>query len=79
LPLRSDHNTQGENWHAGITMHRLRVGGGVAGFIFTVGSLLVFLIGVPAFRSFLGLAIACGIAIAFALRAKKTRPPLSLK
>jgi len=34
---------QDNDWHPGITMHRLRVGGGIAGFIFTAGYLLIAL------------------------------------
>lgn len=63
-------------------MHRLRVGGGVAGFIFTVGSLLVFMIGVPAFRPFLVLAIGVGALVAVVLRLlrrSKSSGELSLK
>lgn len=63
-------------------MHRLRIGGGIAGFIFAVGSMLIFLIGVPAFRSFLALSMAVGIAIAVALgllRRNRSSGPLSLK
>jgi hypothetical protein len=70
---------QNNNWHSGITMHRLRVGGDIAGFIFTIGCLLVCLIGVPAFRSFLAFAIAFGIAVAIALGRRTARRPLSLK
>lgn len=73
---------KGNDWHPGITMHRLRIGGGIAGFIFTAGSLLVFLIGVPAFRSFLALSIVVGVAIAVAFRAMRRNrrsAPLSLK
>lgn len=63
-------------------MHRLRIGGGIAGFIFAAGSLLIFLIGVPAFRSFLALSMGVGIAIAIALRLlrrNRSHAPLSLK
>ena len=35
--------------HPGITMHRLKVGGGFAGSIFAAGSVLIFLVGIPAF------------------------------
>ncbi len=68
-------------WHPGINMHRLRFGGGIAGFIFTVGTLLIFLIGVPAFRPFLLLSIGLGILIALVLRiARRTSGmPLSLR
>jgi hypothetical protein len=57
--------------HSGITMHRLRVGGGVAGFIFAIGSTLIFLIGIPAFWGFLALALLAGGAIALVLGKRK--------
>ena len=50
--------------HAGITMHKLRVGAGVAGFIVVAGFLIIGLIGVPMFRYFLGLAIVMGAVVA---------------
>lgn len=56
--------------HQGITMHRLRVGGGAAGFIFTAGSVLIFLIGIPAFWGF-AVALLAGTAVAMLLRKRK--------
>jgi hypothetical protein len=53
--------------HLGISMHKIRVGAGVAGFIVVVGFLAIGLIGVPLFRYFLGLAIALGAGIAIGL------------
>lgn len=54
-------------WHQGITMHRLRVGAGVAGGIVVLGFLAIGLVGVPMFRYFLGLAIITGGGIALGL------------
>lgn len=53
--------------HPGITMHRIRVGAGVAGGIVVLGFLVIGLIGVPLFRYFLGLAIAVGGGVALGL------------
>jgi len=53
--------------HPGITMHKLRVGAGVAGFIVVAGFVIIGLIGVPMFRYFLGLAIVMGALIATGL------------
>jgi hypothetical protein len=53
--------------HPGITMHRLRVGAGVAGAIVVAGFLIIGLVGVPLFRYFLGLAIAMGGLVAAGL------------
>jgi hypothetical protein len=58
-----------------ISMHRIPVGGGVAGLIFAVGSCLVFLIGIPALRWFLFGAVAVGALVGGLLwRWHKTRP-----
>ena len=53
--------------HPGITMHKIRVGAGVAGFIVVAGFLAIGLVGVPLFRYFLGLAIAGGGGIALGM------------
>jgi hypothetical protein len=53
--------------HPGITMHRLRVGAGVAGFIVAAGFVIIGLIGVPMFRYFLVFAILMGIVVATGL------------
>lgn len=49
-------------------MHKIPVGGGVAGLIFTIGSIAIFLAGLPAFWYVLSLAVALGIGIAIVLR-----------
>lgn len=54
--------------HQGITMHKLRVGAGVAGFIVAAGFVVIGLIGVPMFRYFLGLAIIMGGVVAAGLQ-----------
>jgi len=54
--------------HPGISVHNIRVGGGAAGFLFAVGSMLVLLLGVPALRWFFVGAIVLGFGIAVALR-----------
>ena len=54
--------------HPGITMHKIPVKAGVAGAIFTIGSMLIFLIGIPALWTFLAFAIVLGIGIAVVLR-----------
>jgi len=54
--------------HPGITMHKLPVGAGFAGLVFTVGSMAIFLIGLPALWYFLAGAIALGVGVATVLR-----------
>ena len=39
-----------ERPHPAITMHWIKVGDGVAGLVFTVGSVAIFLIAIPALR-----------------------------
>jgi hypothetical protein len=56
------------NFHPGITMHKIPVGAGFAGLIFTVGSLAIFLIGLPVLWYFLVGAIALGAGFALVLR-----------
>lgn len=47
-----------------ISIHRIPVGGGVAGLIFAVGSCLVFLVGIPALRWFLLGSVVVGAVVA---------------
>jgi ABC-type antimicrobial peptide transport system permease subunit len=64
--------------HNGISMHRIRVGGGVAGFIVAAGFLSIGMVGIPMLRYFLGFAIVVGAGIAFGLylarRWRRSRP-----
>ena len=55
------------DWHQGITMHKIRVGGGVAGFIVVIGFLAIGLVGIPMLRYFLGMAIALGVGVALGM------------
>jgi hypothetical protein len=55
-------------FHPGITMHKLPVGAGFAGLVFTVGSTAIFLIGLPTLWYFVAGAVALGIGFAGVLR-----------
>ena len=57
-----------------IDIAKIKVGGGVAGLIFTVGSMWIFLAAIPALWYFLALAIAGGAGVAVALRFTKPAP-----
>lgn len=58
-----------------ISIHRIPVGGGVAGLIFAVGSCTIFLIGIPALRWFLLGAVILGSVVGGWLwRWHKNRP-----
>lgn len=67
-----------DDLHNGISMHRIRVGGGVAGFIVVAGFLCIGLVGIPMLRYFMGFAIGVGAGVAFGLylarRWKRSRP-----
>lgn len=54
--------------HPGITIHKLPVGAGFAGLVFTLGSVAIFLIGLPELWYFVVGAIALGIGVAAGLR-----------
>ncbi len=64
--------------HPGITMHRLPVAGGLIGLVFTVGSCLIFLIGIPALRYFLFGALVVGAIIALLLYRWHQRRPVEI-
>src|SRR6266404_5922391 len=50
-----------------INSAKLRVGGGIAGAIFTIGSMLIFLIGIPVLRYVFPAAILVGFGVALFL------------
>ena len=57
-----------EKRHPGITMHKLSFSGGLPGLVFTIGSALIFLFGLPALWYFVAFAFALGLGIAMLLR-----------
>jgi hypothetical protein len=59
--------------HPGITMHKLSFGGGLEGLTFVIGSVLIFVFGLPALWYFVAFAAALGIAIAVFLIAASDR------
>jgi hypothetical protein len=62
--LKSGTTKSANALHRGITMHRLPVGGEFPGWVFAVGSMLIFLIALPSLWYFLGLAVLLGIGFA---------------
>ena len=50
-----------------INVSKIAVGGGIAGAIFAVGSMVIFLVGIPAIRYIFPAAIVlgCGVALIF--------------
>jgi hypothetical protein len=59
---------ENDRLHPGITMHKLPVGAGFAGVVFTVGSMVIFLVALPTLWYFLAGAVALGVGIASVLR-----------
>jgi len=56
-----------DNPNPQINMSKIVVGGGIAGAIFTVGSMLIFLIGIPVLRYMFPAAITLGCGVALIL------------
>jgi hypothetical protein len=54
-----------------INVSKIQGGGGAAGSLFAVISMLIFLIGIPALRYFLPAAIVLGGGIALAIHRKR--------
>jgi hypothetical protein len=68
------------DWHSGISMHKIRVGGGVAGFIVAIGIVLIGLVSVPLFRYFMVLAaggggVSVGLVFVSSLETELTGAP----
>jgi hypothetical protein len=53
--------------HSGIRIDKIQVGAGIAGVVFTIGSLMIFLVGLPALWYFLAGSVALGSGIAAVL------------
>lgn len=58
-----------------INASKLRVGGEIVGAIFAVGTMLIFLIGIPILRYLFPIAIGLGGLIAFILRFVRHEKP----
>ena len=55
---------ENDNAHPAIRIDKIPVGAGVAGLIFAIGSLAIFLVGLPILWYFLAGAIALGLGFA---------------
>ncbi len=51
-----------------INISKITVGGGLIGLVITLGSMLIFFLGVPLIRYVLPVSLVLGIAIALVLR-----------
>jgi hypothetical protein len=57
-----------ESRHPGISMHKLPVGPGFIGLVFTVGCALIFLLGLPQLWYFVAFSAVFGVALAILFR-----------
>jgi len=64
--------------HPGISIHRIAVGGGIMGALFTIGSVLIFVIGVPLGPWFLMGSVLLGAAVAVGLYVWHKRNPVEI-
>jgi len=58
-----------------INVSKVVVGGGIAGAIFTVGSMVIFLLGIPLLRYIFPAAIVLGCAVALILHFVRHETP----
>jgi hypothetical protein len=68
-------HTNESNSQFAINMSHIQVGGGIVGFVFSVGTESIFLAGIPSLRWFPVGAIAAGAFISFALHVVHERKP----
>lgn len=61
-----------------INMSHIQVGGGIVGFVFSVGTASIFLAGIPSLRWFPVGALTAGSLISFALHVFHERKPTRL-
>lgn len=54
-----------------INLAKIPVGGGIAGAIFAIGSMLIFLLGIPAIRYIFPAAIVLGCALALVIHFRR--------
>lgn len=64
MPMK--HRSTG--YHPGIRIHAIKVGGCVAGAVFTLGAMTIVLTGAPIAKWFLLASVAGGIAAFFLIR-----------
>lgn len=64
--------------HPGISIHRIAVGGGIMGVVFTIGTVLIFVFGVPLGPWFLAGSMLLGTAVATVLYVWHKNNPVEL-
>lgn len=58
-----------------INLSKIPVGGGIAGAIFAIGSMLIFLIGIPVIRYVFPAAVLLGCAVALVIHFMRHETP----
>ncbi len=58
-----------------INVSKIVVGGGIAGAIFTIGSMVIFLVGIPMIRYVFPAAVVLGCAVALILHFMRHETP----
>jgi hypothetical protein len=66
--MRTSHVSGDDYPHRGVTMHELPVGANVPGLVFAIGSVLVFLLAVPALGYVIAAAAIIGVLISAVLQ-----------
>lgn len=64
--------------HPGISIHRIAVGGGIMGALFAIGTVLIFVVGVPLGPWFLLGSTLLGAMVAVGLYAWHKRHPVEI-
>lgn len=74
LALRQEGNMQEHTPSPQINISKVVVGGGIAGAIFAIGSMLIFLIGIPMLRYIFpaALILGCGVGLVLHFMRHKT-------
>jgi hypothetical protein len=54
-------------WHPGITMHKIPVAG-IGGLLFSIGVVMIALLGIPIAKWFFAAALILGVIVAYIIR-----------
>ena len=66
------------DYHPGISIHRIAIGGGLMAAVFAIGSCLIFFFGISEIRWFLLLSIPLALGVAALLHFLYKRRPVEL-
>ena len=71
-------NLRDSERHPGISIHRMAIGGGIMSAVFAIGTVLIFVIGVPLGPWFLLASVLLGAVVAVALYVWHLRNPVEM-